>query len=379
MKKFLIVAFGICIATASLAAGGRGELRTNEPAPAEIITVTDDRGVEVQINVPVERVVTFPLPLPHLIASIDGGLNRVVGASVMSVSAAEVSVFGKMHPELFEVETAFLDGQTLNVEELARIQPDVFFTNVVLDGMDNLEQLGIPVVYLSLSPDSVRYRGEDVTVISPKRTMIDWVATTAAVLQRNESNALEIERVWEETEDQIRTTIEAAGVDNPPRILIMFQTRGLTVAGEGTFGHYWIAATGGHNAAELRGQHPAFVKVGNFEEIMRWNPDIIYLSNFEDTTPEDLLENRIPGQDWSQIEAIRTGRVHRIPLGIYRWYPPSLDGPLMLKWMAQMNYPELFDWDMREEIREYFSRFHGYDLNEEELDSILDPMSSGNL
>ena len=154
----------------------------------------------------------------------------------------------------------------------------------------------------------------------------------------------------------------------------------MLIAGDGTFGHYWIARTGGINAGEeLKAKHPAMIKAGNFEDILKWNPDIIYLSNFEDTMPEDVYSNSIDGQDWSKINAVVNKKVYRIPLGIYRWYPPSLDGPLMLKWMAQKNYPDLFDWDMKEEIREYFSEYHHYELSDEEIDSILCPASSGTL
>ena len=95
--------------------------------------------------------------------------------------------------------------------------------------------------------------------------------------------------------------------------------------------------------------------------------------------PEDLFTNSIDGQDWSQINAVKNKRVYRIPLGIYRWYPPSLDGPLMLKWMAKKNYPDLFSYDMDEEIRSYFKEFHHYDLSDEEISEILEPASSGNL
>jgi iron complex transport system substrate-binding protein len=95
--------------------------------------------------------------------------------------------------------------------------------------------------------------------------------------------------------------------------------------------------------------------------------------------PEDLYDNSIDGQDWSQITAVKERRVYRIPLGIYRWYPPSLDGPLMLKWMARKNYPDLFTYDMEDEIRAYFKEFHHYTLSDSEIEAILEPTSSGNL
>jgi iron complex transport system substrate-binding protein len=210
--------------------------------------------------------------------------------------------------------------------------------------------------------------------------MEDWVDTTIKVLGKNESNAADIAKIWRKTELELEEKLKDAPVESRPKVLIMFKTKAMLVAGKGTFGHYWIARTGGINAAEeLSGKHPAFIKAGNFEDIMKWNPDIIYLSNFEDTMPEDLYDNSIDGQDWSQITAVKERRVYRIPLGIYRWYPPSLDGPLMLKWMARKNYPDLFTYDMEDEIRAYFKEFHHYTLSDSEIEAILEPTSSGNL
>lgn len=91
--------------------------------------------------------------------------------------------------------------------------------------------------------------------------------------------------------------------------------------------------------------------------------------------PEDLYTNGIGSFDWSTLEAVKNKQVHKVPLGIYRWYPPSGDAPLMLKWMAQKNYPALFDYDINEEIKAYYTKFYDYNLTDEEVDSILHPVS----
>ncbi len=394
MKRFLTIAVAILfVCVFPVFGGGSGESSAADEAASQkaaeanaadtapdSITIVDDRGVEVTIELPVERAATFPLPHPHIIAAVDGGLDRVVGASSMSVSAAKISVLGTMYPDFLNVDTSYLDGQSLNLEELARINPDVFFTDKVLEGMDQLEATGIPTVYMGLKKETVPYGGGDAEAYSPKATMKDWVGYTAAVLGKNESHALDIADLWEETENEIAEVVSNVPMEDRPKVLIMFKTKALMAAGDATFGHYWIARTGGINAAEkAKGNHPAFVKIGSFEDILNWNPDVIYLSNFEDTMPSDIYGNTIDGQDWSRISAVENGRVYRIPLGIYRWYPPSLDGPLMLKWMAQKNYPELFDYDMKEEVREYFKEYHHYDLSDSEIEGILDPASSGTL
>ena len=387
MKRFSAVSAIMSIVSLSLFAGGAPDASEPSspntgaaPEAAPPLTIVDDRGEEVTLHVPIERVATFPLPHPHIIASVDGDLDRVVGASSMSVSAAKISVLGTMYPNFLNTDTSYLDGLNLNLEELARVNPDVFFTDKVLEGMDQLDATRIPTVFMGLKKETVPYADGEAEVFSPKVTMQDWVGYTAAVLERNESNALEITELWSRTEAEIAEVVSGVPVDERPKVLIMFKTKALLAAGNATFGHYWIARTGGINAAEeLKGNHPAMIKLGSFEDILKWNPDIIYLSNFEDTMPADIFGNSIDGQDWSQVSAVREGRVHRIPLGIYRWYPPSLDGPLMLKWMAQKNYPGLFDYDMREEVRAYFKEYHHYELTDAELEGILDPASSGTL
>ena len=34
------------------------------------------------------------------------------------------------------------------------------------------------------------------------------------------------------------------------------------------------------------------------EQIIKWNPDIIILSNFDKILPEDIYNNKFEGQDW---------------------------------------------------------------------------------
>ena len=107
------------------------------------------------------------------------------------------------------------------------------------------------------------------------------------------------------------------------------------------------------------------------EQVYEWNPDIIILTTFTSTMPEDLYNNTIDGQDWSQVAAVKNGRVYKEPLGVYRWFPPSGDAPLMLKWMAQTIHPDKFTYDMKEEIRAYYEEFYQYTLTDEQTEGIL--------
>ena len=104
---------------------------------------------------------------------------------------------------------------------------------------------------------------------------------------------------------------------------------------------------------------------------MKWNPDIILITTFTETMPEDLLNNTIEGQDWSEVAAVKNGKVYKEPLGTYRWFPPSGDAPLMAKWMAQTLHPDLFTYDMTQEIISYYDEFYQYSLTLEQAEGIL--------
>lgn len=110
------------------------------------------------------------------------------------------------------------------------------------------------------------------------------------------------------------------------------------------------------------------------EQIYKWNPEIIYITNFTDVQPEDLYNNTIDGQDWSKVKAVQNKQVYKIPLGIYRWFPPCGDSPLMLKWLAQKNYPKIFnDYKIEDEIKTYYKEFYDYELTDDEVNKILNP------
>ena len=61
---------------------------------------------------------------------------------------------------------------------------------------------------------------------------------------------------------------------------------------------------------------------------------------------------------------------------MYGGSPSASDTPLVLKWMAQMNQPELVaDVDMEEEVRSYYNEFYHVELTDEEIDQIFHPAS----
>ena len=110
------------------------------------------------------------------------------------------------------------------------------------------------------------------------------------------------------------------------------------------------------------------------EAFIQWNPEYIFITNFSPYLPEDLYENAIEGYDWSEVNAVKNRRVYKIPLGMYRWFPPSSDTPLCLQWMSKVLHPELFgDVDIDKEVAAYFRTFYGVELTADALQAIFNP------
>lgn len=179
----------------------------------------------------------------------------------------------------------------------------------------------------------------------------------------------------EKSQKMIDESLKDTKKSEKPKVLFLHQhsDNSIVVAGSNFHSEKWIKATGGVDIVGEDGVEGQ--KEVNMEQIYKWNPDKIYITNFTETQPEDLIENKTDGQDWSQVKAVKDKEVYKVPLGIYRWFPPNGDAPLMLKWMAQHNHPDKFKYNMKDEIKSYYQKFYDYELSDKDVELILHPSS----
>ncbi|MEK4533138.1 ABC transporter substrate-binding protein [Solibacillus sp. FSL K6-1554] len=339
-----------------------GEVQTT----AEEKIVIDQAGTEVTIPAEVNSIVSGGiLPYFHTWYVATNSAKEIVGMHPNSYNAAENSILSKMAPDILNADTSFVQNGEMNVEELMKINPDVFF-EIATDekSIEQARNAGI---------NTVAIKAIDAAAAEPLATFNSWLKLTGEIASTTERADKFIE-IGTTVQNEIYEKIDGLTKEQKPNALMMYQLseQAITVGGKNFFGNQWLNATGANDVAEndVTGR-----KDVNMEQIYNWNPEIIYLTNFTEIQPEDLYNNTIPGQDWSEVEAVKNKQVYKIPLGIYRWFPPSGDAPLMLKWLASNNQPELFDYDMNAEIKNYYKDFYGYDVTDEEVEQILHPSS----
>ena len=86
----------------------------------------------------------------------------------------------------------------------------------------------------------------------------------------------------------------------------------------------------------------------------------------------DVLGNNVEGADFSTLSAVKNGRVYDTTLGMWNWFTPNPDAPLVLAWLASRAYPDVFaDYPLEDTIREYYKTWYGYDMTDDELAQML--------
>ena len=116
-------------------------------------TITDQAGFTVELPEKVERIVVCDiLPLPSVLSVFFDSADKIVGMSGTSMRAAANGLLGELYPEILDAETGFIDGSTVNTEELLKLRPDVVFYNASRAELgQQLRTAGVPAVAISVN------------------------------------------------------------------------------------------------------------------------------------------------------------------------------------------------------------------------------------
>lgn len=316
------------------------------------ITIVDQLGKTIELDGVPERVATTIMPFPYIFYAVVGNNDNLVGCNPSSIVAYNDSALKYMYPELANADTSFVDTSfVVNVEELIKLKPDVVFQwNYMDDEIKKMEDAGIKVIALQYGS------------IEDLETWINIIATMMGKPER----AQELITYFHDSVKEVDDKLAGLSKDDFSNVLLLSDDMKVTGTG---FSTYWLEHSGAISpSSDLSGEA---LNV-NMEQIYEWNPDIIYIGNFTSLQPSDLLENKLEGEDWSVVSAVQKGQVYKIPIGGYRWDPPGVETPLMIKWLAKTQHPDLFeDMDMNEEVKEFYKDVYNFDLTQEMLDDIL--------
>ena len=328
-------------------------------------TVIDHGGNEVGVPNKVTRVVIDQIPiLSTYMAYFEGSAPYIVGYCGSFKSVISDTVLKNIAPELMESSDTVYAQSDLNIEEIMKLNPDVILYNAGNSShAETLKASGIPSIGFATVGAS--------TEADPLERYEEWLKLLEDVF--GEPGKTE---AFVAAGDEIVADVEARIADIPesdrPSALILWKySDGVPqVSGNGTFGTYWMKHLGvTDKALEATG----FAQT-SMEQVYSWDPDILFLDGpgLQPLRTENVLSGNVDGADFSTLTAVQNGRVYNTTLGMWNWFTPNPDAPLVLAWLACNTYPDAFaDYPLGDTIKEYYKTWYGYDVTDDELEEML--------
>lgn len=124
---------------------------------------------------------------------------------------------------------------------------------------------------------------------------------------------------------------------------------------------------GAINVADLEQTTGAGLTEVSIEQILQWDPDVIVFG------PHSAYETVMNDPLWQDLRAVQDERVYEVPEGPYNWMgrPPAVNRLLGLRWMGSLLYPEIFNYDLHQEIKEFYKEFYHYELTDDQVHEFL--------
>lgn len=323
-------------------------------ATADPIVITDHENRIVTIPKPVERIASIPIPIASTIISIDGRTSKLVGMNPMAKSAITEGILGKIFPESKDIPSDITASNFIpNIEELAATNPDlvVQWAGYGADYVNPILNSGLNVMLISYGTEQ------------KAREYMTMVANALGKPERIEDIV-----AWRDAvAADIATKTKDIATERKPKILYLGRALDtLMVSGDkDNYNAYYINLAGGISASkDVEGQSVGISP----EQIAEWDPDIILLNSFE---PKLDISHIYNNPIISLTKAAKNNKVYKMPLGGYRWDPPSQESPLTWMWVANLIHPEIFNYDLRSEMRKAYKTLYNYDLTNADIDSIL--------
>lgn len=348
---------------------------TNQSAPETTSSVTDT--AKVSENLPTKtlpetreytdstgRTITIPKEISSI--AISGPLSQVyilplAGDILVGVSNGFADNAFQYLPDyvtqLPELGQLYGGKGEMDLEALLAAAPDVVIDvgeakKTTAEDLDALtEQTGIPFLHIDATvrstPEAYRELGKLLGREEKAEALASWcesVYSRAAAM---------MEKV--DAENARKTLLYCLG------------DKGVNVLAEGSF-HAETVNMMAKNLAEL--EEVVSSGSGNevdLEQILIWNPDYILFA------PDSCYSEVASLPEWQSLQAVSSGHYYETPSGPYGWLssPPSVQRYLGILWLGALLYPQYVDYNLQEEVTDYYKLFYGCELTDEMYQALI--------
>ena len=369
LKRFILTALAIFALVVPLAGvkGNQSSVNAATTKNSKTITIKDEAVDKVAVPRNIKRIaIVGAWPLPAELTVFFNSANKIVGMPKASMAAAKSGLLSELYPNILKAKTSFDQGTSINTEELKKLNPDVVFYSAE-DAAQKKQLLNA-----GFTPVGISYAGSH---YDTRKILNKQIALLSKMFPKN--NKSKVFNAYSKKEyDLVQSRVKKIKPAQRQKILFLheYDKSVITTSGKEHFGQYWADSINAINAG-----HSVKDSLPNvtMEQIYKWNPDKILVTNFTKAQPKDLYQNTIGNYNWSKVKAVKNKQVYKMPLGAYRSYTPGVDTPITLLWMAKTVYPKQFkDINITKETKAYYKKVFNVNLTNAQANQMYKPSSN---
>lgn len=342
----LIMTMMVCFCSCDSGSASNEAQKSSQPPGTiiedtdETITVVDQAGREVTAPKEIDSIALCYRVVIRFLLSLDQG-EKITG-------------IGKSEEFLYELEPNLkncvdVGKGVADIEALAELDPDIFFhKSGDIKTLDAVEKIGIPAVGINVeTPEDMK---EAIDVIGK--------------LCGEQEKAEQLINYYDSKLKEFHNQTESIGDPDKKTAIMMGSALG-SVADGTMLQSRMIESAGGVNPAkDVKAME--LWPVAGIEQIFKWDPDFIFITNSENATytPADLLKD----PDWKSLTAVKNKNVYVMPAEQDSWEFPGIVSLLGTEYIMKMMYPELISDDKLEgDVNELYKLSYGREFTRSEL------------
>lgn len=322
--------------------------------------ITDHAGRELKIPTPaaLERVYFTSALAQVFVFSL---APKLMAGTSMTFTKQELAFLPEGTADLPNMGSLSGNGEIDREELVAKGVQVVFSISGVgltasnISDADKLQkQTGIPVVCIDGSFDKIAdaYR---------------FLGDLLGVAERAEDLAVYLEDIY------ARVSTAVGDIPEDEKVSLYYAEGPLGLQTEPDVSQHALTfqVAGARNVAAVEEAQGLGMSNVSLESVIAWNPEVIVA--WDDVVRGGADEIIRTKEAWSTIKAVQDGRVYTMPNIPYAWCdrPPGVNRFMGIQWVANMLYPDRYDVDMVEAMKDFYSRMYWVDITTDQALDIL--------
>ncbi len=349
LKKIIAFMLSVSIVfTLAACKSGKLDKSKNSAEPVatepEEIRVIDAIGREVVLSKPAKKIVGTHNPSVSPTIVLGGGGKYIAGLGNRQMCRGLYTVVVDGYDDIVQIGKK----KQINLETVKSVDADLaVFPERFEHLVEDFEEVDVPII-----------------IILPNDENFDAVKNALSIMGKalgEEERADKINKFFNKKIADAKAI--SAKAKDKQKVLFLGSSSPLSVAPDAMIQTQLIEAAGGINAVSGVDAKGEFADV-NIEQIIAWDPDIIWFPSYAKYTLESLQKDPA----WSNIKAIKNKARYEFPSGLEPWDYPTAAVALGVSWATHSLHPDLYSLDeLKKDADEFYNLVYGRTFTLEQM------------